>query len=80
MAYDSNWWFGPNSMFAHIMDDTKYGREGVETDRTFADWLRDQFEGTGVTATVGVAPDTEIVDQLKQYLPFIIIGYLIFKT
>ena len=77
--YDSNWWFGPNSLYAHIMDDTVYGREGAQTDRTISDYFTGLFEGTGVTATVGVAPDTDVMNQIKQYLPLVMILYFLNK-
>ena len=75
---DANWWFGPNSLYGAIIGQTKYGVGGdQENGTTPADWFKDLFSGTGVTATVGVAPDTEMTALIKQYLPLVILGYFL---
>lgn len=77
---DSNWWFGPNSLYGAIIGETKWGTNGdPDSGTTPGDWFKDLFSGTGVTATVGVAPDTETMVLVKTYLPLLILGYFLTK-
>ena len=76
---DANWWFGPNSLYAVAIGQTKWGKEGENgQDKSVGDWFKEQFKGTGVT--IGVAPDTDFASTIQNNIPIILFGmYLLFR-